>query len=103
VSVAAMVAANLAYAFEHSPGSVVVTLGSDSTYGLVRCGGVNVLAEQQGRELSSSSLTVLIATGTLAGLEAGASITVGGTAYLVREQGPELDPKLTLIHCVKQA
>ena len=100
MSVEALAAADLAYALRTE--GVKVTLGALETYGLVRHGAAEGLEDPQGRELSSRSVTVLIATDSLPGLEAGAAITVDGTAYLVREHAEESDGRLTRIHCVKE-
>lgn len=96
----ALAAADLAYALRTT--GVKVTLGALETYGLVRHGGVEVLEDPQGRELSSRSVTVLIATDSLPGLEAGATIVAGGTTYLVREHAEESAGGLTRIYCVKE-
>lgn len=81
---------------------VVVTLGATSTHGRVRHAGMDVF-EGEGRDLASSTFTVLVRTGSLPGLEPGASLAVGGVAYRVREHLPESDGTLTRIHCVKEA
>ena len=81
-----MAAANLAYAFEHAPGSVVVTLGSDSTYGLVDHVPDEVL-EEAGGAVNSGTVRIRIMTNTLPGLSTRATLTAGGISYRVHRHG----------------
>lgn len=82
-----MAAAGLAYAFEHAPGSVVVTLGSDSTYGLVEHVPDEVL-EEAGSAVSSGTVRIRIQTDALPGLSTRATLTAGGISYRVHRHGP---------------
>lgn len=93
-------AADLAYMFKDA--GVSVTLGAASTYGTVRRVGLEVVGDPEGRELASRRISVRIATGSLAGLDVGVSITVAGTAYIVRERMEQADGAETVLECVKE-
>ncbi len=84
-------------------------LGVDVTIGYVTVKGIKrrfteeMYTGNESPELMSRSIVVSIQTDSLPGLENGATVTVGGTAYKVRRHSEAEHGSLTRIHCVRVA
>lgn len=88
---------------------VLDDLGVDVTIGYVTVKGIKrrfteeMFTGNESPELMSRSIVVSIQTDSLPGLENGATVTVGGTAYKVRRHSEAEHGSLTRIHCVRVA
>ncbi len=91
--------ADLAWMLAHSPAGVTVTLGAASTQGSLRLAGEEQL-EAEGIALGTRVATILIATGSLPALAAGAQLTAAGATWRVHRHYPESDGAVTRLVCV---
>jgi hypothetical protein len=88
---------------------VLDDLGVDVTIGYVTVKGIKrrfteeMFTGNESTDLMSRSIVVSIQTDSLPGLENGATVTVGGTAYKVRRHSEAEHGSLTRIHCVRVA
>lgn len=84
-------------------------LGVDVTIGYVTVPGIKrrfteeMFTGNESPDLMSRSIVVTVQTDSLPGLENGAAITVGRTAYKVRRHSEADHGSLTRIHCVRVA
>lgn len=87
-------------ALEDAPTSAEVRIKSDAARGLVKTAGTVI---RQGRATSAigQEVSVQVRTGSLPSLRIGASITVDGEAYLVREILATETGLMTTIRCTR--
>lgn len=76
---------------KNAPGSVVVSLGGSSTWGVMKHVGEDFFEEHGRPSVSGTRRTVLVATGKLPTLAQGAFPTVDGVQYHVKDLMPEND------------
>lgn len=76
--------------------TVAVTIGETTVNGLLDHQAVEVLGDEMPGVIANEK-GVHVKTGSLPGLASGAAITVGGTAYIVRESLPYGDGAMTRI------
>lgn len=89
---------DLAAMLAMAPGSVTVTIGSDSTDGVEDVSRYDLL-DSVGNGLEKVR-EVLVRAGVLAGLAKEATVVVNGTSYIVRDYRTEDDGRVTRIICV---
>lgn len=77
-------------------GTVAVVLGANTVQGLYDREAAELLGGEMPGSVSSDE-AVHVVTGSLAGLAAGASVTVGGVSYKVRELTPYGDGAMTRV------
>jgi hypothetical protein len=78
-----------------------VVLGPDTAYGIVRRPDASELEASGAGSLIARQVVVTVRTGALTALATGATITVGGTAYRVREHLAVEHGVKTQIHCIQ--
>src|SRR5512138_1255710 len=81
----------------------VVVLGPDTTHGIVRRPDASELEASGAGSLITRQVVVTVRTGALTALATGATITVGGTAYRVRDHLAVEHGATTRIHCIQNA
>lgn len=94
------------YMLSNGPAACQVAIGSSSTPGRVRKGGLELLAELGLTAIADFTCAITVVTGQLAGLANGATIVVttpaGQETYIVKRSFPQTNPLLTTIICVTQ-
>jgi hypothetical protein len=78
-----------------------VVLGPDTVFGIVRRPDASELESAGAGSLITRQLVVTVRTGALTALAVGAVITVGGTAYRVRDHLAVEHGATTRIHCIQ--
>jgi hypothetical protein len=75
----------VATAFRLAPDAKPVVLGASSTWGVLN-DDEQIGFDETGRQVTQRERTVFVAAGSLSGVVDGATVTVGGVAYVVRSK-----------------
>lgn len=80
-----------------------VVLGPDTTFGIVRRPDASELEAAGAGAIIARQIMVSVQTGMLTALATGATITVNGTNYRVRDHFAVEHGAMTRIHCIQNA